>query len=110
MTFEGLADTCTGSIFWVYFQKSSGDSETSDMTSEGLGEMFEGYSAETSAGKLLLTLMGVLALGSTYARPGSKDPHRRAWGGEPLNYFIVSTLNNISFCAGFLSSLIWKSD
>ena len=33
-------------------------SETSDMTSEGLGEMFEGDSADTCAGKFPLTLMG----------------------------------------------------
>ena len=33
-----------------YFQKSSRDSETSDTTSEGLGEMFEGDSADMSMG------------------------------------------------------------
>jgi hypothetical protein len=33
-------------------------SETSDMISEGLGEMFEGDSAETYAGKFPLTSMG----------------------------------------------------
>ena len=30
-----------------YFQKFSFNSETSDMTSKGLGEMFEGDSADT---------------------------------------------------------------
>ena len=30
-----------------------------DMTLEGLGEMFEGYSAETCAGKIPLVPMGV---------------------------------------------------
>ena len=41
-----------------YFQKSSRDSETSDTTSEGLGEMFEGDSADTCAGKFPLMSMG----------------------------------------------------
>ena len=35
-----------------------GISETSDMTSEGLGDMFEGDSADICAGKFLLTSMG----------------------------------------------------
>ena len=33
-------------------------SETSDMTSEGLGEMFEGDSADMCAGKIPLVSMG----------------------------------------------------
>ena len=33
-----------------YFQKSSQDSETLDMTSEGLGEMFKGDSASVDGG------------------------------------------------------------
>ena len=41
-----------------YFQKSARDSETSDMTSEGLGEMFKGDSADTCGGKFPLMLMG----------------------------------------------------
>ena len=40
-----------------YFPKLSYGSETSDMTSEGLGEMFEGDSAGTCAGKFLLMSM-----------------------------------------------------
>ena len=39
------------------FQKLSYGSETSDMTSEGLGEMFEGDSADMYAGKFPLMLM-----------------------------------------------------
>ena len=35
----------------------SQSSETLDMTSEGWGEMFEGDSADTGAGKFSLTLM-----------------------------------------------------
>ena len=41
-----------------YFQKSSRDSETSDATSEGLGETFEGDSADMCAGKFPLMSMG----------------------------------------------------
>ena len=41
-----------------YFQKSARDSETSDMTSEGLGEMFKGDSADTCGGKFPLMSMG----------------------------------------------------
>ena len=48
------------------FQKSQ-DSETSGMTSEGLGEMFEGDSADTCAGKFLLMLMGGRADGQACA-------------------------------------------
>ena len=40
-----------------YFQKLSEDSKTSDMTSEGLGEMFEGDSADTGGEQFPLTLM-----------------------------------------------------
>ena len=43
-----------------YFQKLSLGSETSDMTFEGLGEMFEGdsASADMCAGKFTLMSMG----------------------------------------------------
>ena len=47
------------------------------MTSEGFWEMFEGDSADTGAGKFLLTSMGGLSGGSRGRRPGSKDPHQR---------------------------------
>ena len=43
------------------------------MTSEGLGEMFEGDSADTCAGKFPLTSMGPSG-GSRVRRPGSEDP------------------------------------
>ena len=48
-------------------QKLSYSSEFSDMTSEGLGEMFEGDSADD----------GGPSRGSCVRRPGSEDPHRR---------------------------------
>ena len=44
------------------------------MTSEGLGEMFEGDSADTCAGKFPLTLMGGLAEGLACADPGARTP------------------------------------
>ena len=40
----------------VFFRKLSEGSETSDMTSDELGEMFEGDSADTYAGDILLVL------------------------------------------------------
>ena len=47
------------------------------MTSEGLGEMFEGDSADTCGEKFPLTSMGGPSCGSRVLRPGSEDPHRR---------------------------------
>ena len=47
------------------------------MTSEGLGEMFEGDSADMCAGKFPLVSMGGLSGGSRVRRPGNEDPHRR---------------------------------
>ena len=52
-----------------YFQKSS---KTSDINSEGLGEMFEGDSADTFAGKFLLMSMGGRAEGLACADPGAE--------------------------------------
>ena len=44
------------------------------MTSEGLGEMFEGDSAGTCSGKFLLVLMGGRAEGLACADPGARTP------------------------------------
>ena len=44
------------------------------MTSEGLGEMFEGDSADTCAEKFLLVLMGGRAEGLACADPGARTP------------------------------------
>ena len=44
------------------------------MTSEGLGKMFEGNSADTCAGKFPLTPMGVLAPVSAHAGPSAQTP------------------------------------
>ena len=46
----------------------------SDMTSEGLGEMLEGDSADTCVGKFLLMTMGVRAEGLVCADPGARTP------------------------------------
>ena len=44
------------------------------MTSEGLGEMFEGDSADTCAGKIPLVPMGVRADGPVCAGQGARPP------------------------------------
>ena len=44
------------------------------MTSEGLGEMFEGDSADTRAGKFPLGPMGVRAEGPACAGRGARPP------------------------------------
>ena len=44
------------------------------MTSEGLGEMFEGNSADTCAGKFPLVSMGDRAEGLLCADPGARTP------------------------------------
>ena len=44
------------------------------MTSEGLGEMFEGDSADMCAGKLMLMSMGGRAKGLACADPGARTP------------------------------------
>jgi hypothetical protein len=49
-------------------------SKTSVMTSEGLGEMFEGDSADTSAGKFPPVSTGGRAEGLACADPGGRTP------------------------------------
>ena len=44
------------------------------MTSEGLGEMFEGNSADTCAGKFPLTSIGGRAEGQACEDPGARTP------------------------------------
>jgi hypothetical protein len=50
-----------------YFEKLSMLSKTSDMTLEGLGEVFEGDSADTCAGKFPLMSMGGRANGQPFS-------------------------------------------
>ena len=45
------------------------------MTSEGLGEMFEGDSADMCAGKFLLVSMGGRAEGLACTDPGARTPN-----------------------------------
>ena len=62
-------------------------SETSDMTSEGLGEMFEGYSADTRAGKFPLVSMGGWSEGLACEDPGARTPI-----GASGNFFFIFLL------------------
>ena len=68
---------------------------TLDMTPEGLGEMFEGFSAETNTRKMSARINGALSGGSCMRTPGSEDLycrfsaetcgenfHLRQWGAE----------------------------
>ena len=59
-----------------------------DMTSEGLGEMFEGDSADTCARKFPLMLMGDERTVQR-AKTVSEDPHRREL---KLYYFLKKSL------------------
>ena len=52
----------------------SEDSKTSDMTLQGLGEMFEGDSADTCGGKFPLASMGGRADPSSVRRRGARTP------------------------------------
>jgi hypothetical protein len=61
-----------------YFEKLSKGSKTSDMTSEGLGEVFEGDSADISAGKFPLVSMGGQANGQACADGERGHPSARA--------------------------------
>jgi hypothetical protein len=96
-----------------YFQKLSQGSETSDMTSVGLAEMFERDSSDMCAGKFPLTLMGGrangqactdgerwgLSRGSSVRRPWSEDPNWRqrkfhipiTKKERRLNFYIILT-------------------
>jgi hypothetical protein len=64
------------------------------MTSEGLGEMFEGVSAKTGAGKFPLVSMGGRAEGLACADPGARTPI----GASGNMYSILYTRYNISIC------------
>ena len=68
-----------------YFEKSSKGSKTSDMTSEGFGEVFEGDSADTCAGKFPLVLMGGRA-NSQACADGERGPPSARAEISPVNY------------------------
>ena len=61
-----------------YFEKLSKGSKTSDMTLEGLGEVFEGESADTCAEIFLLMLMGGRTNGQACADGERGPPSARA--------------------------------
>jgi hypothetical protein len=61
-----------------YFEKLSKGSKTSDMTSEGLGEVFKGDSADICAGKFPLVSMGGRANGQACADGERGPPSARA--------------------------------
>ena len=61
-----------------YFEKLSNGSKTSDMTSEGLGEVFEGDSADMCAGKFPLVSMGGRVNGQACADGERGPPSARA--------------------------------
>ena len=61
-----------------YFEKLSKGSKTSDMSSEGLGEVFEGDSADMWAGKFPLLSMGGRANGKAPADGERGPPSARA--------------------------------
>ena len=57
------------------------------MTFEGLGEMIEGYSADTCTGKFPLVLMGGRAEGLMCADPGARTPINAS--GNFSDYFSI---------------------
>jgi hypothetical protein len=61
-----------------YFENLSNGSKTLDMTSEGLGEVFEGDSPDMCAGKFPLVLMGGRANGQACADGERGPPSARA--------------------------------
>ena len=63
------------------------------MTLDGLGEMFEGYSAETCARKIPLVPIGVRAEGPACADPGARPPSALAeFFGNFSTLVLVGTL------------------
>ena len=69
-----------------------------DMTLEGLGEMFRGYSTETCAGKFSLVPMGVRAESPACAGRGARPP-------SALAEFVLLRLHTESQLPGLTGSL-----
>jgi hypothetical protein len=65
-----------------------GSSKTSDMTSEGLWEMFEGNSADTCSGKFPLNTMGGRAEGLVCAGTEARTPI----GASGINLLLLATV------------------
>jgi hypothetical protein len=68
------------------------------MTSEGLGEMFEGDSADTCARKFPLVSMGGRAEGLTCADPGARTPIGASGIGPSGAVQTVSDSHRPLFC------------
>ena len=72
------------------------------MTSEGLGEMFEGDSADMCAGKFLLMSMGGRAEGLVCADPGARTPIGASGNSSRTRYHcfsdILDTFKGVSRC------------
>ena len=66
------------------------------MTSEGLGEMFEGDSADTCAGKFSLMSMGGRAEGLACADPGARTPIGTSGNFGHYNQSKVEILNVVT--------------
>ena len=66
------------------------------MTSEGLGEMFEGDSADMCAGKFPLVSMGGRAEGLAYGDPGARTPYLRY-----RKFELVIGLSKINYMSGW---------
>ena len=64
------------------------------MTSEGLGEMFEGDSADMFGGKFPLVLMGGQAEGLACADPGARTPI----GASRNNCFLLTRAERPEGC------------
>ena len=64
------------------------------MTSEGFGEMFEGDSADTCAGKFSLVSMGGRVEGLAWADPGVRTPISASGN---FMYFLQSLFKGILF-------------
>jgi hypothetical protein len=78
-------------FFLGKFQNLFLGSETLDMTSEGLGEMFEGDSADTCAGKFPLVSMGGQTEGLVCADPGVRTPI----GASGIPFLLLLSLHTV---------------
>ena len=76
------------------------------MTSEGLGYMFEGDSADTCTIRFPLMSMGGPSGGPSIRRPRSEDPHRREWKFPYFYHFSYSCSARTSFATGSAWSCI----
>jgi hypothetical protein len=71
------------------------------MTYEGLGEMFEGDSADMCGGKFPLVSMGGRSGGSSVRRPGSEGPHQRQ------RKLIIPTYIYLDYAGVHLRQYLW---